>query len=450
MAGLFSQQLLAVAQKKPWLLYVLLDLQLPGGTRRYSKGPLKTPFGQYHGKIISMGSFYRGCSTSDGRLSYPRLGNIIVEDMDHELAAAFELNDPAGSPVTVWIAADGLHQDFWFRFVDNFVLDDCQQDDLFRWILSFSYNDLPLRSLIPRTPILRPDFPKVADPVTYNYHVQIAYGVHDSSGVGDKGMVPTYYVDTDLGRFGAWLGWVEVPRVFLNEVLQTSGYSIVHPIIGGRQYTLIQFDTPPDPTTNPQVTADIIGYKDGPAGTGDLLTGASALQHWLVNFVYPTEDWKQGEWFSSSTAPVHEAYFSGMQGFLVEQSWDAVSRQYGGNKRIVAADGVREWCDSFGDVGVIGAFVTNDGKIALRPNNWKTLVLAYPDNQWIRFARDQVGPKSFRRRTDRHGLLDRINAQFLMRTADDSFRWSIEVADLSVGRNAAGDLRMPWSNAQLD
>jgi hypothetical protein len=447
-ASLLSVEMLQAVRKRPHSVYALLDLELPSGTRRYSSAPIKTPFGQYHGKIISAGSFFRSASGVDGRIIFPRLDSITIEDLDSELAELFELTKPSGSPVTVWMAAEGVHQDNWFRFVDNFVLDDWQQTRALQFTLSFSFNDLPFRSLIPRTPILRPDFPRAANAETYTHHVLLAYGVHDSSGVGDQGMVQTFYVDTANGHFGPWLGWIEVTRVFLDGVVQPSGWTVIHPIIGGRQYTLIEFASPPDPTTNPVVTADIIGYKDGTDGAGSLLTGAAALQHAFVNFIHPSEDWKRGAWFNPSTAPISTVYFEEMHVFLVDRGWDAVSRNFGGSKRLTGQLLFEQWCDSFGRVGLVGSFFTNDGKIAIRPNSHCVLELFQEGSHWVRYDKDEVDD-SFSQPVDRHNLLDKVTVKFLMNSIDESFRWAIEVSDLSVGRNAADDLLMPWSKSQL-
>jgi hypothetical protein len=450
--GNLSAPMLAEVLRNPKSLYILLDLQLPDGTRRYSTLPIKTPSGMYRGKIVSMGTLYRAASGVDGAVQYPRLGNIVVEDHDSQLARAFELTEADSSPVTMWLAsANVFDPDDWYRLVDNFHLDDPQQQEPLVWNMGFAFNDAPLRSEIPRTPILRSDFPNAADPVIYTYHVFLAYGEHSSEGLGDKGMVPTHYVDTENGWFGPWLGWIEVPRVFLDGVIQTSGYTIIHPIIGGRQYTLIDFTTPPDPEDNPVVTADIIGYKDGLDGAGNLIVGPEALQHELVNFVYPTEDWKRGAWLDPSTAPVSVAHFSETQAYMVDHGWEHTSRLHGGAQQIRGDQIVQEFCLSYGSLGSVASIFTNDGKIGLRPNSHKVTELWHSGSRWIRYDRHKLGPdRSWRQPTNRDGVVDRLTVKFLHNSVNSDYRWSLEVSDLAVGRNSAASLAMIWSKSSLD
>jgi hypothetical protein len=450
--GLLSAPMLQEVLKRPSSLYLLLDLVLPGGTRRYSTVPIKTPMGMYRGRIVNMGNYYRGTSGVDGGLQYPRLGNISVEDADQSLAREFELTEADNSPATLWLAsANVFDPDDWFRLADNFLLDNPQQRGPILWDLSFSFDDAPLRSEIPRTRIMRNDFPHAADPTIYTYRVFLAYGVHSSAGLGDKGMVPTFYVDTENGDFGPWLGWVTVERVFLDGVLQTSGFSIIHPTIGGRLYTLIRFDTPPDPADDPVVTADITGYRDGVDGAGSLIVGAEALMHELVNFVYPSEDWKRGSWFANSTAPVAEEYFSEMQNFLTDQGWHETSRLHGGSSRIKGEDIIREFSDSCGRIGGIATIFTNDGRIGVRPNSHRVTTLAYSGARWIRYDRDALGDdSSWRAPVDRHNLVDRLTVNFLRNSVEENYRWSVEVSDLAVGRNSADSLDLIWSKASLD
>jgi hypothetical protein len=449
--GELSAALLVEAESGAPALYLILDLALPSGTRRYSNIPIKSAaFGQYQGRVVSFGNLFRGVSNTDGSLVFPRLGDMTVEDVDGSLAEALELTEPGGSIVTIRLASPNVAAAEYYTLVGNFRLDDWRQDRALVWTLVCSYYDLPLRSPFPHMPILRPDFPNVADPVTYTYHGYVAYGVHHSGGVGDKGMVPTLYVDTVTGDFGPFLGWVTVERVFKNDVIQ-SGWTTVHTIKNGRLWTLIRLAAPPP--VGEVVTADITGYRAGTDGAGSVLTGADALKHLLVNWVYPTPltDWKRDAWLPDSTAPVHTTRFAEMQAFLVAQGWEKVSKVFGGPTRVTGEAAVNDFLSSFGKVGSIGAFVSNDGKIALRPNDHTTTTLYHSGARWLRYNRHEHREDgSWKRWNDRTQLADRINVSFLPRAVDESYRWSIEVQDLAAGRNAGADLTLPWSNAQLE
>lgn len=450
--GQYSAAMLEVVQRNPKSLFLLLDIQLPSGTRRYATDPIKSSTGQYQGRIVSMGRMYRACSDVDGRLIYPRLDAISVADHTQELARELELTEPGGSPILLRLCSELVDEADWFTLAGNFLLDMWEQQRPHVWTFSFSYNDFPLRSLVPRTPILRPDFPNVVDPILYTYHVLLGYGIHSSEGIGDKGMIEPLYVDTTLGWFGPWLGWIPaIPRVFKNELLQTltTDYTVIRPIINGRQYTLVDFVIPPDPEDT--VTVDLEGYNDGTDGAGSILTGPHALEHFLATFVYPEEDWKRGAWPDPADAPISLDHFDEIQSFLAGKGWEKVSRSIGGRTRLKAEDHVKGFTDSFGKIGLIGSFITRDGKIALRPNNPFTEGLFYEGPLWVAYDRDQLGDdNSFSQPMDRHTLVDRLTIEFLLNSVDDAYRWSLEVSDLSVGRNSATNLRMPWSHAGLE
>lgn len=448
--GNYSAAMLAEVQSPAPALMVLLDLEMPGSTRRYASTPVvSSSLGQYAGQIVSMGNLHREASSISGEISYPTLGDITVEDTAGTLGLDLELSEPSGVGVTLRLASPDVDPSGWLVLATNFVLDDWRQERAHRWTLSFTFDDQPLRSPFPRTPILRPDFPNVADPVLYTYYVQIAYGIHDSRNAGDKGQVPAPYVDTVNGWFGPWLGWITIDRVYKNDTLQTSGWTTLHTTINGRLYTLIDFTTPPAVTD--VVTADITGYTDGTDGAGDLLTGADALKHLLVNWVYPAEDWKSGAWLADATAPVSVAHFAEMQTFLEAMGWEPVSKQFGGEKRLTGEEGLNSFCQSFGKAGSIGSLVTPDGKIAVRPNDHRTTVLYQSGTRHLRHEKNVVAaePDEFSLQHERTLLTDRINVRYLPNAVDDSYKWALEVRDLAVARGASSDLELPWSDAQV-
>lgn len=449
--GNYSAAMLAEVTRAAPKLFVLVNITFPSGIRRYAALPVRARgVGQYQGRITSLGNMYTSVCDLEGNFQYPRLGEMVLEDTRGDLGYIFEIAKPEGSLVEVYLAAKGVDEADWLPIFGNGRLDNWRMQERFKWTINVNYNDTFLRTLLPRTPILRADFPRAASAEIYTYHVLLAYGIHDSRQVGDNGMCPTFCVDTVNGWYGPWLGWVDVERVYVDGVNQTSGWSEVHTTINGREYTLIDFTTPPD--VDAVVTADIEGYKDGVNGTGDLITGADALSHLLINFAIPEEDWKSGAWFTvSGSDPISSTHFGVMQTFLEQLGWERVSKIIGGIDRITGETALNTFCHSFGKVGAIGSFATLDGKIALMPNDWRTTILYHSGLKWIRYNLQERGSQgSFSIERDRHLLADRVNVHYLPHHADGQYKWALEVRDLSIGRNLATDLELPWSHAQVE
>lgn len=451
--GNYSSALLAVAQQPSPQLYVLVKITMPNGSvKRYASGPINvTEVGNYHGRIVSMGSIYRSAGDITGALIYPKLDDIVIEDMDGSFGRELELQKPDGALVEMHLAGNAVAVADWMPLFGNGILDDWRMDSPGQWILTSSYNDLALRSPFPKTQILRSDFPFAADPVMYTYSALVAYGEHDSRNAGDKGMVSCYYVDTSAGLFGPWLGWITVQRVYLNGVLVPTGWSVVHPIINGRQYTLIQMPVP-YPTANQIVTADITGYTSGTDGAGTLLTGADAMSHLLSHWVFPIDEWTSGAW-NGAHSLLSVTHFDEMQDFLELLSWQKVSRQYGGDSRISAAAAIQEFCRSLGAIGGCAPIFTGSGKFGIRPNNFVSTVLSYSGLRRLRYNQNELGDRgtgSFTMWRNRQYLADRLNIKSILATAANEFKTALEVRDLSVDRNRASELELPWSHAKVE
>lgn len=449
--GNYSAAMLAAARQNASPLYALVDLTLSSGVKRWSSGPLRVPgVGTYTGRLLKMGSVYRSKGDITGGLIYPKMDDVVVEDADGTLGRELELTKPDGAAISARMACRGVAEADWLPLFGNGVLDDWRMDEPHRWTLISSFNELPLRSPFPRTLIPREDFPFAADPKTYTYSAFVAYGIHNSANAGDRGMIPLHYVNVQTGDFGVWLGWITIQRVFKDDVLvDPADYTVVHEVINGRLWTYVRLDTPPDPVDNPKVTADIEGYHDGTDGAGALLTGADALAHLLTHWVFATEEWKSGAWFSASSL-ISVPHFDEMQTFLELLSWQKVSRQYGGENRISGADAVQEFCQSLAAIGGCRPFFTASGKLGVRPNYFTATTLSYTGLRRLRYEIDTLNVDSFKLFRSRTHLADLINVRSILNTVDGNYTWALQVRDISVQRNRGMDLDLPWSHAQIE
>src|SRR4029079_11088134 len=125
------------------------------------------------------------------------------------------------------------------------------------WTLNFRANDRPLTAQVPRTTITTYDWPD-APKDSLGQYVPIVYGRHDSSGETNTGALPTIYVDNSGFRYLVSIGHMtSVQRVYKDGTLVNAGCSITNPVVGGRQWTLIDFTTDQGTST---ITCDGLGY----------------------------------------------------------------------------------------------------------------------------------------------------------------------------------------------
>jgi len=445
MGNLSAALALKLDEKAP-RLFPVLEITRPSGTLRFAALPIRsTSLGTYQGRISALGNIHYEASGYDGVLSYPSFSEVTLVDHDQTLAREAELGDFDGSPIRLRLGSDDVSPADWTDLFGNGVVETHRMNSYGTWTLTFKFNEMPLRSPFPKTLILRKHFPAAADPALYNLYVMLAYGTHDSRKAGGWGQVPCYYVDTAKGWFGPWAGVIEIERVYVGGKL-TTAYTVITPVIGGHQFTLIQFTVPPP--FDVLVTADIVGLKANGDGTGALLIGADALKHLLVNFVFPAEEWKTGTYFNDSTAPVSVSHFDAVQDWLETVRWEQTSRQFGGDGRITGEEAVNDFCRSFGAAAAVSSFWTWGGKLAVGSTDFRPSALAYTGNRWLQYDRQELD-KSWKLWYQKELVTDRITVKYFPCAVDDSFRRTHEVRDLMVLKESAREVTLPWSHAQV-
>lgn len=440
--GLLSAAMLAELQKTNPDVYPLIKVIFPSITKLWGSTPVNVKtVGFYDGRVLSWGGpFVRTLSDRDGNLQTPSM-TVTVDDVDLSLSNILEgadANRLRGSQVLITLASPNVASASWATILTG-VLAGWKRKGLTSWDLSCQYNDAPLRGYVPKTAFTASDWPS-ADPKIYGTYVPIIYGQIDStpsSGSG-TGFAPTYLVDTAGGatpEYAISLGWLkQISRVFVNGTL-TATYTVNHPVKNGRQYTTIKFTSAP-PLATDTVTADVYGYESVGDGTGTLVTGPSALQHFLENFVF--RDYQSGAWAVAGT-------YTDTASFTTSQAWAAaVSTQFtahwiGGSQETRAMDEVASFLRSL----QVHAFWTWGGKLGLLPFDLRDNTVWYDNPQWVYEAGgDVISPLDVS--YDYQTIMDRISIQYLYSQAGGKYLASLEVRDQALAESVADSLQMPW------
>lgn len=451
MAGLLPAAMRTELARPGGLVAGVLTLELAGGDRSYSDRPIGSDtLGNIKGDVApnGWGRIRRAASDHNHSLS---LSGTTVTILDKDRRFARLLRDEnrytlTDSAATIKLISPNVVPASWATYFSG-VLDTFERSGPFQYLLKLSPREKPLLGPWPKLGILPPDFPNPGDRSVYGLWAPCYWGIHDSRGTTDTGMVPCPYVDRlGNGRYLVCFGWAKnVPRVYRPTGLATpSTYTITHPLINGRRWTLIN---PTSSWGGDEVFADVEGYEAVGDGSGALITGANVLKHQMVNFVY--NEAPSGVWLADAAAPVHVAGFAAAQTFLERQGWLKVSAAYGLSAQSSGKDAIARFLRS---VQALKAFFTRDGQLSLAPNDHATTTLYYDEPRWIRFDRHErgqkegtlVGPVYLR-----DNLADRISAEYLFDTAGGAFRRNLEVRDISIDR-AQGSVDLPLSHASLE
>lgn len=443
MPALLSDALQAELQKNQSFVLPVLELHFDAGTIRYGEVPMASDsLGEIKGRVTQWGNISRSVSDRDNALILNST-SVVLEDVDAEFSSMLDGEDAdsiRGTRAVIKLVSPNVDAADWFTLFDGYV-ENYSMGSAFMWTLQLHPNDQPLLGVFPKTPILASDFPNVGDKTLYGEFVPVIWGIHDSRGSSDAGMDPCPYVDRINFRYLVCHGWAkDVPRVYVDGILTSaSNYSITHPTINGRTYTLIDFTSD---QADAEITADVDGYEETGDGSGALLTGVDAIAHLLTNFVYG--DYQGGTWASLSTN-ISSSSFAIAQLFLEDMSWHKVSRRYGGNSQTQALAAINEFCSSL----QLSAFFTNGGELAILPDDHRVTDLWF-DDRWIRYDTDEVGEEgTLKIDYDRDSITDRISIQYIYDSNGGQYVQATEVRDLAITEENASALALPWSNSSL-
>lgn len=451
MPGQLAATMLAELQRLDSAAFPFLELYLPSPltTRRYAGWPVASAsLGGMSGKVINWGVIRRQVSDRDNSLTLNDT-DVTIEDTDGSFVSALETlqHTMRGARATIKIGSDRVSVSDWVTVFDGFI-DKWSMKSALIWNLELHPNDRFVLGPFPKVPILASDFSSVVDKTIYGEFVPIIYGIHDSRGSSDAGMVPCPYVDTINFRYLVSHGWVTVDRVYNDAsgtftLISSADYTVTHRTINGRLYTMIDWDAP-GLANDVTVQADVTGYENVGDGSGTTLTGVNALKHLIVNFMFG--DYQGGNWLADGTAPVSTTTFSTVQTYLTDLGWEKVSVRYGGEQQTVGRDAINEFCKSL----QLYVFFTRAGLLGVAKDDHRSTTLWYDQPQMVRYDKDEKGDDgSLQLDYDRDSLIDRLSVQYIYNSSDGKYVQTLEVRDLSSTEPAPDSLELPWSNASL-
>lgn len=444
MPSLLSAPLRAALQRRPSSAFWLWELYLLNKTYRLAFRPINSlGLGHYAGRVIASQDISRAVSDRDHALQLSQTG-ITFEctsfDFQRELAGSGG-NSIRGARAVALLGADDptvAYTDYFTAF--DGVVAKPQRAGKLQWSVVMHSNDQALRGAWPKTRFLPGDWPNIADLGLYAKPLPVIYGIHDSRGSGDTGLVPCFYVDKLGFRYLVAHGWVTVDRVYKDGALQGGGYSITHPTINGRLYTLIDFTSD---QADAVITADVTGYESVGNGSGSLITGANVWAHFLSHFVL--SDYQGGNW-PATHALISSAHVTATQSYLTDMGWTKVSGYIGGDKGKATG---RDANDSFCRTQLLYAFFTNGGKLAIAPDDHRVTTLSYAAPRWFRWDLDEL-EDSLGITYEDGRLANRVDVDFLYGAAAGSFLQNTEVIDASItAEDLAEPLQMEYSHAGL-
>lgn len=442
--ALLNASLKTELQKASPRVFPVLEIAFSDGTKRYAKVPYcSTTNGYYQPKVISFGSFRRTVSDRTNNLESPQF-TVAITDEDSDFRTRLGKGDRLfGTTATIKLASPAIAAANWFTLFSGILYEWNRRRGEMAYDLTLRYDDLPLLSPFPRITIDKYDWPNAA-PDALGQYVPIAYGRHDGLLSGDNstkdGAIPTYYVDTVNWRYVVCLGRAkEITRVY-DDAVRVTTWATAYVTVNGRLYTVI--DSTVDRGTS-VVTCDILGYETVGDGTGTLMDEPTdQIKHLLVNFVYnePPRVTSGGSllWRADSEAPVSTGDWSTTKTFLAKLLPVGYKGSIYLTGQNTGIDVLNNWCQSH----EVKAFWTNNGNIAIRPDDQTTTAL-YLDDPWLRWETDDIGD-SFTPLYLSNNTTKRVTAQYSYVPARNRFGQTLECSEPSVATEVTESLEMPY------
>jgi len=437
--GRLSTALRTELEKQAPEVAFLIAVTIAGTTYRWGAlgepGRIHAGTGLYEPRVMSWGGeFARGVSIRQNTLEFSSL-DILLNDTDQVLARIFEganRNAVRGSTVVLYLASRNVGAGDWLTLYAGRVETVGQPSPLV-WAVQVAPRDLPLhRESIPKATIGRPSWPNATLDVL-DADVPLIYGKHSSVGGTNTGAIPTKLVDQAGFRYLVCAGWAKALTIAYKDGVDVaaSAYSITHPVVNGRLYTLIDFTATQGESI---ITCDVEGLESVGDGSGTLISDPAAIaQHLIVNFIYG--DWRTGAWLSPSTAPIDTTTF-GTTFFSARPNPIQASLYVATRRR--GLDVLNDFLVSF----EAKAYWTFDGKVALLVEDFSNS--SYVTGSFV-LREDEVTGWTLARPVGT--LVDRVEAEYGLAAVDGSYRQKLVVADLVTGEVAPDKIQLPYSAA---
>lgn len=410
---------------------ILLKITVGSTVYRFSdQGASFVSDGSYYDDVLSWGGGpSRGVTQKTNSLELTNW-EVTLNDTDQTITKLLEgplRHSVRGSPAVVYLASRNVASADWLT-LNTGRIDTFGQSSPLAWTFQISPNDLPLqRESVPKGKVTESDWPASALAVR-GLRTPILYGRVSSANGANDGAIPCHYVDSGGFRYLVCAGWAKsVDTVYKDGVaVAASAYTITHPVVNGRLYTLIDFTATQGASS---ITCDAQGYETVGDGSGTLITDPpTVLAHLLHNWVYG--DYRTGPWLTS-TAPVDAASFATT--FFSARGYEASA--YIATKRTGLAL-VNDFLKSFEMRG----YWSTDGKMALHVEDFTTwfyvTALVLPEDSIEGWS--LVYPTT--------NLIDEVEAEYGQTPTGGSAQ-RLSVKDLGTGEQAPEPLELPNTRA---
>lgn len=420
-----------------WVFTIALPTAAGTVSLRYASASINSPTGgQYPGKVLEWGDITQSAIDTSGRIERNET-TVTVDDTDRSIAkilAGPYANNLRGALAGIFLGEPNVASQSWYTAFFGMIASwDVPAPLRVRFKLTPA--DQQMRAQTPLRKFLKADWnnlPLTTTSEVVNTTVPLAYGKHNSQGLGDQGMVPCPYVDTTTHTYAVCLGRAKsVDRVYVDGVITVSGWTAGTTVKNGVIYTTITFTT--DQGTK-KITADVQGYENIGSGAGTMLDNpADCIKHYLTNFVF--SNYANGNWLSTS-AKVDSVSFANAALFCAQQGYKT---SFYVGESTTPEELLSSWAYSFGLI----PYWTNAGQIGLAVDSHKTTSI-YMDWPYFRHDLHDFGG-GFTLTREEQDIRDRYAISFQKRASDGTYVSSVVVKDPDTNENASEDISLDGS-----
>jgi hypothetical protein len=270
----------------------------------------------------------------------------------------------------------------------------------------------------------------------------IIYGVHSSASLGSRGMIPCPYVDTVNYKYLVSHQYIEdVTNVYVDHVVQASGWTEENVLVDGHRYTLINFTTNQGDAT---ITVDAKGgaFAGNAVADDEITNPAQQLMYILSNYVFNEWDGTTANWHDSSAddAPIDWALFASAEQLFNSRG---VKGAISISEPMTGLQLLNMWATEYFPV-----FWTANAEVGVRTDDWYA---SYAD--WtatkpiIKESEHFLNELSYKFSNEM--LADELNVGFLYSDSDNEALERIRVKDTLRGWNIKEEIDLQWSESTV-
>lgn len=437
-----------VAQASARILPVI-RLTSPSGVTLYMS---EAPFDRYSADLVRIGEVEQAFDEQSGTIPLPTM-DFVHGNPGREFEKLLEgAYDHRGAAVVKLYASPDLDEVDWATEFTGVVDSWSYGPD--GVTVSCKHDDGPLRNnMVPNLPIFAPEWGKVdlgfgvltVPEGVEGLYIPLLYGIHDSTGIGGGGMVPTICVGFNSGSAEYLISLGELPDPTTNLTVYDMSKNVVpfgyasNAYRGGKTVTVFGFTSGISEDTVLQ--CDVHGYEAVGDGSGAVMTNpVEQLRHFL-NLVYA--GYRTGNW-PTTAAPLNAASWNLAEAWASDFGLTGAAYIGGGTSMERASDIIDRWLASF---PTFRLFWNGSGELEcliFDPTVWP----GYPDTSSRRISTDNaIVAGSYGVDLDSTRLARRISSTLRYSAADGKNYSSVDVVDVSQSEIVTVSQRMDWASA---